>query len=88
MQQLGLPYHHPTVAQILGVMQGMAEEEVAPQDEEWDCPPQTPRTPPHQMRNQDLGEESHWTLLEGEGIQDPKTKRTRLSDSFSPCLTG
>jgi hypothetical protein len=69
-------------------MQEMAEEAMDLQDEEWDYPPRTPRTPPHQMRDQDLGEESHWTLLEGEGIQDPKKRRTRLSDSFSPCLTG
>jgi hypothetical protein len=69
-------------------MQEMAEEEVAPQDEEWDYPPQTPQTPPHQTKDQDLGGGSHWTLLEGGGIQDPTKKKTRLSDSFSPCLTG
>jgi hypothetical protein len=58
MQQSELPYHHPRMVQNWEAMQGMAEEAMAPQDEEWDCPPQTPRTPPHQTKVQDLGEES------------------------------
>jgi hypothetical protein len=69
-------------------MQGVADEAMDLQDEECDYPPQTPQTPPHQTKDQDLGEGSRWTLLEGGGIQDPTKKKTRLSDSFSPCLTG
>jgi hypothetical protein len=39
-------------------MQEMAEEAMDLQDEEWDYPPRTPRTPPHQTKDRDQGEES------------------------------
>jgi hypothetical protein len=39
-------------------MQEMAEEAMDLQDDKWDYPPQTPQTPPHQTKDQDLGEES------------------------------
>jgi hypothetical protein len=57
-QQLQLHYHHLTMARIWEVMQEMAEKAMALQDEEWDCPPQTPQIPPHQTKVQDPGEES------------------------------
>jgi hypothetical protein len=55
-------------------MQEMAEEATAPQDEEWDYPPQTPQTPPHQMKIQTPREGFQRTFTEEEENKSSKKK--------------
>jgi hypothetical protein len=70
-------------------MQEMAEEAIAPQDEEWDYPPQTPQTPPHQMKIQTLREGFQKALGEEEGNKNSEKKKmkTRQNNSLRPCTT-
>jgi hypothetical protein len=89
MQPSELHYHHPTMAWSWGVMQEIVEEAMAPQDEEWDCPPWTPQTLPHQMEIQTLREGFQKTFGEEEGNKNSKKKKTktRQSNSLRPCTT-
>jgi hypothetical protein len=86
MQQLEQPYHHPGMAQMQGALQEMVEEAMVPQDEGWDCPPQTPRTRHPQMKTQEGGFQNRET--EGnKGIQKGGMM-PRQTNSSKPCMIG
>jgi hypothetical protein len=70
-------------------MQEIAEGAMAPQNEEWDYPPQTPQTPPHQMEIQTLREgfQKTFEVEEGNKNSEKKMKKTRQNNSLRPCMT-